>query len=40
MTAGLNTSAQDEILNRIDALERTIVALLEATRSAQDLVSQ
>jgi hypothetical protein len=36
MTAGLNTSAQDEILNRIDALERTIVALLEATRSAPE----
>lgn len=36
MTAGLSTSAQDEILNRIDALERTIVALLEATRSAPE----
>lgn len=36
MTAGLSPSAQDEILNRIDALERTIVALLEATRTAPE----
>jgi hypothetical protein len=36
MTAGLSTSAQDAILNRLDALERTIVALLEATRSAPE----
>lgn len=36
MTAGLSPSAQDEILNRIDALERTIVSLLEATRSAPE----
>jgi hypothetical protein len=36
MTGGLAPSAQDEILNRIDALERTIVALLEATRSAPE----
>jgi hypothetical protein len=27
MTAGLSTSAQDAILNRLDALERTIVGL-------------
>lgn len=32
MPAGLSTSAQDEILNRIDSLERTIVALLEGIR--------
>lgn len=36
MPAGLNTSAQDEILNRIDALERTLVALLESTRPAPE----
>jgi len=36
MTAGLAPSAQDQILNRIDALERTIVALLEATRTAPE----
>lgn len=36
MTAGLSPSAQDQILNRIDALERTIVALLEATRTAPE----
>ncbi len=36
MPAGLSTSAQDEILNRIDALERTLVSLLEATRSTPE----
>lgn len=36
MTAGLAPSAQDQILNRIDALERTIVALLEAARTAPE----
>ena len=36
MSAGLSTSAQDEILNRIDALERTIVALLESGRPAPE----
>lgn len=36
MPAGFSPSAQDEILNRIDALERTLVALLEATRSTPE----
>lgn len=36
MTTGLSVSAQDEILNRIDALERTLVALLEAQRPAPE----
>ena len=36
MPTELNVSAQDEILNRIDALERTLVALLEAQRPAPE----
>lgn len=36
MPAGHSTSAQDEILNRIDALERTLVALLQSPRSTPE----
>jgi hypothetical protein len=36
MRADLGPSAQEEILNRIDTLERTLVALLEAIRPLPD----